>query len=267
MTDLTWLSKLNSASNSISPIATQAQAQASAQPTSQPSAEPAFDAQPFAPTQPLPEPASQPVPQPTVELANNVVTSHGSAELDMDAAYLASMGMDPGLTLADIGVGPNPSVSGFNTQIELTPAEVPVSPEQHYSNVVAQMMQINSALAKQIESLRLYESPLVGIITTPEMAADHITRCHELGLPVMGNVANEDIVSTSLSHKQYIERRYRGHKLKRQAVDAARKAWKKAVEDRKQAMLDWDNYVKYLHSEFNRISKEPASNFDTEANK
>lgn len=39
---------------------------------------------------------------------------------------------------------------------------------------------------------------------------------------------------------------------------AARNAWKKAVEDRRQAILQWDNYVKYLHDEFTKVRTRGA---------
>lgn len=108
----------------------------------------------------------------------------------------------------------------------------------------------------------MFQSQYVGLITTPEQAIDHIAQCRRDNNPIGGSEAVElSAQSTSLKHKQYIERRYAPHKLKREAVEAARKGWKDAIAQKEAAMKQWEAFVKWHHDNYARLKKMPAESF------
>lgn len=137
-----------------------------------------------------------------------------------------------------------------------------VSEEEYYAAIVAQLRPSNPTEASLIERLRLFQSQYVGLITTPEQAIDHIAQCRRDNNPIGGSEAVElSAQSTSLKHKQYIERRYAPHKLKREAVEAARKGWKDAIAQKEAAMKQWEAFVKWHHDNYARLKKMPAESF------
>lgn len=250
--------------------------------------------------------------------------THGSAELDADAAKVEAMvgaGAD-GPTLEDVGLnqeypledGPGEEdgpwapgweersgdVSTPHHKVDplLSDAEIPgmtndwkppvhvelpevvdvgpkvveyvsadkdepkISEEAYYAAIVEQLAPSNPTEAKLIARLRLFQSQYVGLITTPEQAIDHIAQCRRDNVPIGGVDAVElSAQSTSLKHKQYIERRYAPHKAKREQVELARKGWKDAIAQREAALKEWDSFVKWHHDNYNRIKKMPAECF------
>ena len=137
-----------------------------------------------------------------------------------------------------------------------------VSEEEYYAAIVAQLRPSNPTEASLIERLRLFQSQYVGLITTPEQAIDHIAQCRRDNTPIGGSDAVElSAQSTSLKHKQYIERRYAPHKAKREIVEAARKSWKDAIAQKEAAMKQWDAFVKWHHDNYARLKKMPAESF------
>lgn len=139
-----------------------------------------------------------------------------------------------------------------------------VSEEEYYAAIVAQLRPSNPTEAKLIERLRLFQSQYVGLITTPEQAIDHIAQCRRDNTPIGGSDAVElSAQSTSLKHKQYIERRYAPHKLKREAVESARKGWKDAIAQKEAAMKQWDAFVKWHHDNYAQLKKTPVECFQS----
>lgn len=250
--------------------------------------------------------------------------THGSAELDADAAKVEAMVGDgaAGPTLEDVGLnqeypledGPGEEdgpwapgwaersgdVSTTHHKVDplLSDAEIPgmpndwkppvhvelpevvdvgpkvveyvsadkdepkISEEAYYAAIVEQLAPSNPTEAKLIARLRLFQSQYVGLITTPEQAIDHIAQCRRDNVPIGGVDAVElSAQSTSLKHKQYIERRYAPHKAKREQVELARKGWKDAIAQREAALKKWDAFVKWHHDNYNRIKKMPAECF------
>lgn len=247
--------------------------------------------------------------------------THGSAELDADAAKLEAMVGDgaAGPTLEDVGLDPeykehllsNPgsqfqqeypledvSTPHFKVDPLLSDAEIPgmpndwkppvqvelpevvdvgpkvveyvsadqdepkISEEAYYAAIVEQLAPSNPTEAKLIARLRLFQSQYVGLITTPEQAIDHIAQCRRDNVPIGGVDAVElSAQSTSLKHKQYIERRYAPHKAKKEQVEMARKGWKDAIAQREAALKEWDSFVKWHHDNYNRIKKMPVECF------
>ena len=140
-----------------------------------------------------------------------------------------------------------------------------VSEEEYYAAIVAQLRPSNPTEASLIERLRLFQSQYVGLITTPEQAIDHIAQCRRDNNPIGGSEAVElSAQSTSLKHKQYIERRYAPHKLKREAVEAARKGWKDAIAQKEAAMKQWEAFVKWHHDNYAQMKKMPVESFQSQ---
>lgn len=255
------------------------------------------------------------------EAADPLNGTHGSAELDADAAKLEAMVGEgaAGPTLEDVGLDPeykehlssNPgnqfqqeypledvSTPHFKVDPLLSDAEIPgmpndwkppvqvelpevvdvgpkvveyvsadkdepkISEEAYYAAIVEQLAPSNPTEAKLIARLRLFQSQYVGLITTPEQAIDHIAQCRRDNVPIGGVDAVElSAQSTSLKHKQYIERRYAPHKAKKEQVELARKGWKDAIAQREASIKEWDNFVKWHHDNYNRIKKMPVECF------
>ncbi len=233
--------------------------------------------------------------------------SHGSPELDADAAKLEAMAGEgaAGPTFWDLqtpnfqsvseAMLPDDQIPGMPTDWK-TPVAVDlpevvdvesknlvqpassvvdyvsadndqpvVSEEEYYAAIVAQLRPSNPTEAKLIARLRLFQSQYVGLITTPEQAIDHIAQCRRDNTPIGGSDAVElSAQSTSLKHKQYIERRYAPHKLKREAVEAARKGWKDAIAQKEAAMKQWDSFVKWHHDNYAQLRKMPVESFQSQ---
>ena len=232
--------------------------------------------------------------------------SHGSPELDADAAKLEAMVGEgaAGPTFGDLqtphfqsvseAMLPDDQIPGMPTDwkppivvdlpevvdVESKPLVQPassvvdyvsadkdqpvVSEEEYYAAIVAQLRPSNPTEASLIERLRLFQSQYVGLITTPEQAIDHIAQCRRDNNPIGGSEAVElSAQSTSLKHKQYIERRYAPHKLKREAVEAARKGWKDAIAQKEAAMKQWDAFVKWHHDNYAQMKKMPVECFQS----
>lgn len=233
--------------------------------------------------------------------------SHGSPELDADAAKLEAMAGEgaAGPTFGDLqtphfqsvseAMLPDDQIPGMPTDwkppvvvdlpevvdVESKPLVQPassvvdyvsedkdqpvVSEEEYYAAIVAQLRPSNPTEASLIERLRLFQSQYVGLITTPEQAIDHIAQCRRDNNPIGGSEAVElSAQSTSLKHKQYIERRYAPHKLKREAVEAARKGWKDAIAQKEAAMKQWDAFVKWHHNNYAQMKKMPVESFQSQ---
>lgn len=233
--------------------------------------------------------------------------SHGSPELDADAAKLEAMAGEgaAGPTFGDLqtphfqsvseAMLPEDQIPGMPTDwkppvvvdlpevvdVESKPLVQPassvvdyvsadkdqpvVSEEEYYAAIVAQLRPSNPTEASLIERLRLFQSQYVGLITTPEQAIDHIAQCRRDNNPIGGSEAVElSAQSTSLKHKQYIERRYAPHKAKREAVEAARKGWKDAIAQKEAAMKQWDNFVKWHHDNYAQMKKMPVESFQSQ---
>lgn len=233
--------------------------------------------------------------------------SHGSPELDADAAKLEAMAGEgaAGPTFGDLqtphfqsvseAMFPDDQIPGMPTDwkppvvvdlpevvdVESKPLVQPassvvdyvsadkdqpvVSEEEYYAAIVAQLRPSNPTEASLIERLRLFQSQYVGLITTPEQAIDHIAQCRRDNNPIGGSEAVElSAQSTSLKHKQYIERRYAPHKLKREAVEAARKGWKDAIAQKEAAMKQWDAFVKWHHDNYAQMKKMPVESFQSQ---
>lgn len=233
--------------------------------------------------------------------------SHGSPELDADAAKLEAMAGEgaAGPTFGDLqtpnfqsvseAMLPDDQIPGMPTDWKppivvdlpevvdveskhlVQPAssvvdyvsadndQPVVSEEEYYAAIVAQLRPSNPTEAKLIARLRLFQSQYVGLITTPEQAIDHIAQCRRDNTPIGGSDAVElSAQSTSLKHKQYIERRYAPHKLKREAVEAARKGWKDAIAQKEAAMKQWDSFVKWHHDNYAQLRKMPVESFQSQ---
>ena len=233
--------------------------------------------------------------------------SHGSRELDADAAKLEALAGEgaagptfaelqtPHFQSVDEAMLPDDQIPGMPTDwkppvvvdlpevvdSESEPLVQPtssvvdyvsadndqpvVSEEEYYAAIVAQLRPSNPTEAKLIERLRLFQSQYVGLITTPEQAIDHIAQCRRDNNPIGGSEAVElSAQSTSLKHKQYIERRYAPHKLKREAVEAARKGWKDAIAQKEAAMKQWEAFVKWHHDNYAQMKKMPVESFQSQ---
>lgn len=233
--------------------------------------------------------------------------SHGSPELDADAAKLKAMAGEgaSGPTFGDLqtphfqsvseAMLPDDQIPGMPTDwkppvvvdlpevvdVESKPLVQPassvvdyvsadkdqpvVSEEEYYAAIVAQLRPSNPTEASLIGRLRLFQSQYVGLITTPEQAIDHIAQCRRDNNPIGGSEAVElSAQSTSLKHKQYIERRYAPHKAKREAVEAARKGWKDAIAQKEAAMKQWDAFVKWHHDNYAQMKKMPVESFQSQ---
>lgn len=139
-----------------------------------------------------------------------------------------------------------------------------VSEEEYYAAIVSQLAQSNPTEAQLIARLRLFQSQYVGLITCPEQAIDHIAQSRRDNVPIGGSDAVElSAQSTSLKHKQYIEKRYASHKVKRGIVEAARADWKKAIADRNASLAQWDEFVKWHHDNYKRLKAMEPDAFVT----
>lgn len=155
------------------------------------------------------------------------------------------------------------------TQVEYVSGdkdEPKVSEDEYYAHVVEEMGRSNPTEADLIMRLKLYQSQYVGLITTPEQACDHIIRCRADKVPIGGHEPVElPPQSTSLAHKQYIERRYAPFRAKKLVVDKAREDWKKAVAERAVVIRQWDEYVQWFHKNYNLVKSLPPESFVTAA--
>lgn len=139
-----------------------------------------------------------------------------------------------------------------------------VSEEEYYAAIVSQLAQSNPTEAQLIARLRLFQSQYVGLITCPEQAIDHIAQSRRDNVPIGGSDAVElSAQSTSLKHKQYIEKRYAAHKVKAPIVEAARADWKKAIADRAASLAQWDEFVKWHHDNYKRLKAMEPDAFVT----
>lgn len=167
-----------------------------------------------------------------------------------------------------VDVESKPLVQPASTVVDYVSADKDqpvVSEEEYYAAIVAQLRPSNPTEASLIERLRLFQSQYVGLITTPEQAIDHIAQCRRDNNPIGGSEAVElSAQSTSLKHKQYIERRYAPHKAKREAVEAARNGWKDAIAQKEAAMKQWDAFVKWHHDNYAQLKKTPVECFQSQ---
>lgn len=140
------------------------------------------------------------------------------------------------------------------------------SEDEYYAGIVEEMRLSNPTEADLILRLKLYQSQYVGLITTPEQACAHIIACRADKVPIGGHEPVElPPQSTSLAHKQYIERRYAPHRAKKAVVDKARDDWKKAVAERAAVVKQWDEYVQWFHKNYNLVKSLPPASFLTAA--
>lgn len=210
---------------------------------------------------------------------SDTVASHMDAEYSYNPDHmdkLVPLAVDPLLSDAEI-----PTIGSWKPVVEV---ELPVvlepvtlveyvspdtnqprvSEEEYYAAIVSQLAQSNPTEAQLIARLRLFQSQYVGLITCPEQAIDHIAQSRRDSVPIGGSDAVElSAQSTSLKHKQYIEKRYASHKVKRGIVEAARADWKKAIADRNASLAQWDEFVKWHHDNYKRLKAMEPDAFVT----
>ena len=128
-----------------------------------------------------------------------------------------------------------------------------------FDNHIQAVLVVNPAHAALLLRLKGWKSPYVGLLDTPDKAEQHIKICYQKNEPVGGweDKGQQVLKKAELMLNEELARQ-RVQTLKhqhREFVNAARKAWKDAIEDRR-TQLDLANIkVAALHEAFKQAKE------------
>lgn len=129
----------------------------------------------------------------------------------------------------------------------------------NFDNHIQAVLAVNPAHAALLLRLKGWESPYVGLLDSPEMAEKHIQICYgkneDIGgwqtkaqdvvkraeLMLTGELERQRLVTLKLQHREFVE--------------AARKAWKDAIEERRTQIELLNIKVSSLHETFKQAKE------------
>ena len=185
---------------------------------------------------------------------NSTYGKFGSSSALYPAAAPGSCGSQTVLSQATAETGGDQG-NGISEPLQTAVAAPVVSANEQYNLEVADIRLRDANLADIYASLKMFESPFVGLITTIDLASKHILKCMSLGQPITEHYPKPVELVVSCNP------RYAHHRRKLEAVASARKEWKAAVLERKKAIETWDQFVKAKHDEFKRLFGMVPSDF------
>lgn len=128
-----------------------------------------------------------------------------------------------------------------------------------FDNHIQAVLAVNPAHAAILLRLKGWRSPYVGLLDTPDKAEQHIKICYQKNEPVGGweDKGQQVLKKAELMLNEELARQ-RMHTLKhehREFVNAARKAWKDAIEERRTQLELADIKVAALHESFKQAKE------------